>query len=79
MVLEDTSLIYQATLRYLFTYHLSYDGSFQLVRKNKAYDKWDTCLSEGRKYFVDRTDFSQHLALADATDYDDKVLFHPSG
>ncbi|QRV73877.1 hypothetical protein RhiJN_01891 [Ceratobasidium sp. AG-Ba] len=47
---------------YLFTYHLSYDGSFQLYRKNKTYDKWDICLSNGRKYFVQEDGFKKYLA-----------------
>lgn len=51
--------------RYLYVFHISYDGSFQLFRKNKAFDQWDICLSEGRKYFVNREDFAKHLARAD--------------
>lgn len=41
--------------------HVSYDGNFQLVRKNKAYDSWDICLTEGRMYFGDRDRFTAHL------------------
>lgn len=44
---------------------MTYDGSFQMNRKNKAFDKWDMCLSEGRKYIVFRKEFESHLAHAD--------------
>ena len=36
-----------------------------MVRKNKEYDRYDTCLSEGRKYFVVREEFKEHLEEAD--------------
>ncbi|KAF8598845.1 hypothetical protein BDV93DRAFT_450480, partial [Ceratobasidium sp. AG-I] len=32
--------------RYVYIQHMMYDGSFQMVRKNKEFDKYDTCLSE---------------------------------
>lgn len=51
--------------RYLYVFNISYDGSFQLFRKSKAYNQWDVCLSEGRKYFVHREEFAKHLARAD--------------
>ncbi|KAF8593035.1 hypothetical protein BDV93DRAFT_422934, partial [Ceratobasidium sp. AG-I] len=50
---------------YLYVQHMSYDGSFQMVRKNKAFDQWDICLSEGRKYFAPIEQFQAHLERAD--------------
>jgi hypothetical protein len=47
--------------------HLSYDGGFKLNRKDKTYDRWDTCLSDGRKYFVLEADFAAHLTIADSS------------
>jgi hypothetical protein len=47
--------------------HLSYDGGFKLNCKDKTYDQWDTCLSDGRKYFVLEADFAAHLRMADAS------------
>lgn len=41
--------------------HLAYDGNFHLVRKDKEFDKWDVCLSDGRKYFVSQDSFKRHL------------------
>ncbi|QRV91950.1 hypothetical protein RhiJN_19968 [Ceratobasidium sp. AG-Ba] len=41
---------------------ISYDGSFQLVRKNKAYDKHDVCLSDGAMYWVPMQEYKDHLA-----------------
>ncbi|KAF8598255.1 hypothetical protein BDV93DRAFT_534391 [Ceratobasidium sp. AG-I] len=52
----------EAGKEHLFVQHISYDGNFQLVRKNKAFDDWDICLSEGKKYFGDRDAFQAHLA-----------------
>ncbi|KAF8596700.1 hypothetical protein BDV93DRAFT_454432, partial [Ceratobasidium sp. AG-I] len=46
---------------YLYVQHMSYNGSFQMVRKNKAFDKWDVCLSEGHKYFAPIPLFQSHL------------------
>lgn len=46
---------------YLFSQQLSYDGSFQLVRKNKAFDQYDTCLSDGMKYWVDCQGYKDYL------------------
>jgi hypothetical protein len=47
--------------RYIFTLHTSFDGSFQLFRKDKSYDRWDICLTDGRKYFVDSKEFNIDL------------------
>lgn len=44
---------------------LNYDGSFQMNRKNKPYDQWDTCLSSSRQYFVKSEDFQAHLSAND--------------
>ncbi|KAF8600744.1 hypothetical protein BDV93DRAFT_400433, partial [Ceratobasidium sp. AG-I] len=46
---------------YLFSCHISYDGSFQLVRKSKSADKHDMCLSDGTKYFVEQAAYRKHL------------------
>jgi hypothetical protein len=48
---------------------LSYDGSFQLVRKNKAFDSHDTCLSDGTKYFVEQAAYKHHLESNKDTAY----------
>jgi hypothetical protein len=44
--------------RYVFTLHTSFDGSFQLFRKDKIHDRWDTCLTDRRKYFVHSDEFN---------------------
>ncbi|QRV89654.1 hypothetical protein RhiJN_17672 [Ceratobasidium sp. AG-Ba] len=49
------------TESYVFGFHISYDGSFQLYRKNKVYDKWDICLTDGRKYFVEGEPYKRFL------------------
>lgn len=51
--------------RNLFVLHLAYDGNFHLVCKDKEFDKWDICLSDGRKYFVDVKGFKEHLTVND--------------
>ncbi|KAF8594282.1 hypothetical protein BDV93DRAFT_459311, partial [Ceratobasidium sp. AG-I] len=48
--------------RFLYSIHLSYDGSFQLVRKNKSSDEYEICLSDGAKYFVHQASYQTHLA-----------------
>ncbi|EUC61585.1 hypothetical protein RSOL_400650 [Rhizoctonia solani AG-3 Rhs1AP] len=55
--------------RYLFAQQLSYDGSFQLVRKNKAADEFDICLTDGLSYWVDRIPYLNHLEANEETDY----------
>jgi hypothetical protein len=45
----------------MFTQQLSYDGSFQLVCKNKAFDAHDICLSDGAKYWVEQAPYRRHL------------------
>jgi hypothetical protein len=45
------------SVRFLFTLHTSYDGSFQLSRKNKPSDAWDSCLTDGRMYFARESPF----------------------
>ncbi|KDN34990.1 hypothetical protein RSAG8_11964, partial [Rhizoctonia solani AG-8 WAC10335] len=46
---------------YLFAQQLSYDGSFQLVRKNKAFDSFDLCLTYGLQYMVSQSHYRAHL------------------
>ncbi|QRV87045.1 hypothetical protein RhiJN_15063 [Ceratobasidium sp. AG-Ba] len=46
---------------FLYTQQISYDGSFQLVRKNKASDEHDLCLSDGTKYWVNQSKYKAHL------------------
>ncbi|KAG8706551.1 hypothetical protein FRC08_000988 [Ceratobasidium sp. 394] len=48
---------------------ISYDGSFQLVRKNKAYDSHDLCLSDGAKYWVEQSQYKAHLEANNDTAY----------
>jgi hypothetical protein len=55
--------------RYLFTQQLSYDGSFQLVHKNKAFDNHDICLSDGLKYWVEQAAYKHHLEQNKDTAY----------
>jgi hypothetical protein len=43
--------------RFLYTLHTSYDGSFQLSRKNKPSDAWDCCVTDGRMYFAREAPF----------------------
>ncbi|KAG8725098.1 hypothetical protein FRC09_008776 [Ceratobasidium sp. 395] len=47
--------------RHLFTQHISFDGSFYLYCKKKAFNAWDTCLSDGRKYFAPLQPFERFL------------------
>ncbi|KAG8713882.1 hypothetical protein FRC09_018212 [Ceratobasidium sp. 395] len=42
--------------------HMSYDGSFQLYRKDKAYDSWDQCLTDGRMYFAQSAQYNEFLS-----------------
>ncbi|KAG8683200.1 hypothetical protein FRC08_014472, partial [Ceratobasidium sp. 394] len=46
---------------HLFTRHVSFDGSFQLGRRNKAYDSWDLCLTDARMYFVGSKPYLEFL------------------
>jgi ABC-type molybdate transport system substrate-binding protein len=55
--------------RYLYSQQISYDGSFQLVRKNKASDEHDVCLSDGAKYWVNQSDYKAHLKANEDTAY----------
>jgi hypothetical protein len=55
--------------RYLYSQQLSYDGSFQLVRKNKTFDEHDICLSDGAKYWVGQADYKHHLKENEDTAY----------
>ncbi|QRV99059.1 hypothetical protein RhiJN_27078 [Ceratobasidium sp. AG-Ba] len=54
---------------YLYAFHIAYDGSFQLYRKNKAYNDWDLCLSDGRKYFVEENAYQRFLSSSRGKDY----------
>ncbi|QRV96937.1 hypothetical protein RhiJN_24956 [Ceratobasidium sp. AG-Ba] len=54
---------------FLYTQQISYDGSFQLVRKNKASDEHDLCLSDGTKYWVKQDAYQQHLIANKDTAY----------
>ncbi|KAF8594266.1 hypothetical protein BDV93DRAFT_459337 [Ceratobasidium sp. AG-I] len=64
---------------HFYVLHLAYDGNFHLVRKDKEFDKWDICLSDGRKYFVDVQSFKEHLQLNDnqTGSQSNKVLMLP--
>jgi hypothetical protein len=48
--------------RYVYMLHTSFDGSFQLFRKDKIYDRWDTCLTDGCKYFIESKEFNLEAA-----------------
>ncbi|KDN41897.1 hypothetical protein RSAG8_07114, partial [Rhizoctonia solani AG-8 WAC10335] len=48
-------------LRYAFAQELSYDGSFQLIRKNKNHDAHDQSLTELLLYWVSQSDYARHL------------------
>ncbi|KAG9092599.1 hypothetical protein FS749_015599 [Ceratobasidium sp. UAMH 11750] len=52
--------------RHLYAQHVSIDGSFQLYRKNKSYDAWDICLSDGRKYFLESAVFDRFFQAEQA-------------
>ncbi|KAG9097442.1 hypothetical protein FS749_006276 [Ceratobasidium sp. UAMH 11750] len=52
---------------FLYMFHISYDGSFQLYCKSKSYDKWDLCLSDGRKYFADSEAYTRFLSTINAS------------
>ncbi|KAG8682153.1 hypothetical protein FRC08_015153, partial [Ceratobasidium sp. 394] len=54
--------------RYLYVFHISYDGSFQLYRKSKTSDSWDLCLSDSRKYFVTSAAFQAFFACMNDMD-----------
>ncbi|KAG8768494.1 hypothetical protein FRC12_005517 [Ceratobasidium sp. 428] len=42
---------------FLFAQHISFDGLFQAYRKDKPLDNWDTCLTDGRQYFLNVSSF----------------------
>ncbi|KAG8701226.1 hypothetical protein FRC08_004210 [Ceratobasidium sp. 394] len=48
--------------RYAYTTHISYDGSFQLVQRQRAEDEHDTCLTGGDMFFVDSQRYEDYLA-----------------
>ncbi|KDN34347.1 hypothetical protein RSAG8_12552, partial [Rhizoctonia solani AG-8 WAC10335] len=54
---------------YLYAQLLSYDGSFQLVRKNKAIDQFDTSLTDCLMYFVEQQQYQAHLITNKDTAY----------
>ncbi|KAG8781152.1 hypothetical protein FRC12_022181 [Ceratobasidium sp. 428] len=54
---------------YLFNQMLSYDGSFQLTRKNKAHDEHNLCMSDGTKYWVKQDHYKAHLEANKDTAY----------
>ncbi|KDN33781.1 hypothetical protein RSAG8_13130, partial [Rhizoctonia solani AG-8 WAC10335] len=62
---EDVTL----GLEYPFAYLISYDGSFQLTRKNKAFDQYDTCTSDGLLYWVQQESYAAHLLANKDTAY----------
>ncbi|KDN34713.1 hypothetical protein RSAG8_12214, partial [Rhizoctonia solani AG-8 WAC10335] len=62
--------------RFLFSQLLSYDGSFQLVRKNKASDNFDICLTDGLMYWVDQVPYSEHLEANKETEYAQTTANH---
>lgn len=47
--------------RFQYTTDLSYDGSFQLVRRQRAHDAFDICLTDGLMYFVHQASYEQYL------------------
>ncbi|QRV88425.1 hypothetical protein RhiJN_16443 [Ceratobasidium sp. AG-Ba] len=47
--------------RFLFTTHISYDGSFQLIRRQRTADDHDISLTEGAMYFVDAKPYEAYL------------------
>ncbi|QRW00966.1 hypothetical protein RhiJN_28984 [Ceratobasidium sp. AG-Ba] len=49
--------------QYLYTTHISYDGSFQLVRRQRAEDNHDTCLTERSLFFVDSDSYKKYLTF----------------
>ncbi|KAG8687642.1 hypothetical protein FRC11_006866 [Ceratobasidium sp. 423] len=55
---------------YLYVQLLSYDGSFQLVRKNKSIDQYDTCLMERLMYLVGQEQYRAHLLANKDTAYE---------
>ncbi|KDN33183.1 hypothetical protein RSAG8_13727, partial [Rhizoctonia solani AG-8 WAC10335] len=54
---------------YLYTQLLSYDGSFQLVCKNKAINQFDTSLTNCLMYFVEQQQYQAHLITNKDTAY----------
>ncbi|KAG8795061.1 hypothetical protein FRC12_018357 [Ceratobasidium sp. 428] len=38
------------------------DNCFQLYRKDKAYDSWDQCLTDGRMYFAQSAQYNEFLS-----------------
>jgi hypothetical protein len=60
-------------IRYLFWQQISYDGSFQLTRKNKAVDKHDTCLTDSFLYWVSQRQYRTHLSTNDSVNYEQKA------
>ncbi|EUC56773.1 hypothetical protein RSOL_196120 [Rhizoctonia solani AG-3 Rhs1AP] len=60
-------------LEWLFSQLLSYDGSFQLVHKNKAYDEQDVCLTDRLLYFVSQVHYTAHLIANKDTAYETTV------
>ncbi|KAG8789237.1 hypothetical protein FRC12_013730 [Ceratobasidium sp. 428] len=54
---------------FLYNQHISYDGSFQLTRKNKSYDEHDLCLSDGTMYWINQTSYKAYLESIDDSAY----------
>ncbi|KAG8720863.1 hypothetical protein FRC08_017744 [Ceratobasidium sp. 394] len=48
--------------RYLYTTNLSYDGSFQLVRRQRAQDEHDICLTDDQMFFVGTEAYEGYLS-----------------
>ncbi|KAG9098113.1 hypothetical protein FS749_004659 [Ceratobasidium sp. UAMH 11750] len=48
--------------QHLYTTHISYDGSFQLVRRQRAQDDYDICLTGGQLYFVESAPYEEYLS-----------------
>ncbi|KDN34992.1 hypothetical protein RSAG8_11966, partial [Rhizoctonia solani AG-8 WAC10335] len=59
-----------AGLEWLFTQLISYDGSFQLIRKNKAHDKQDISLTDMFMYWGSQLHYAAHLLANKDTAYD---------
>lgn len=57
----ETSPFDQFANSFLYCLNLAYDGNFKSNRKDKPVDPWDTCLSDGRKYFVSQEQFNAFI------------------
>ncbi|KAG8699801.1 hypothetical protein FRC09_006368 [Ceratobasidium sp. 395] len=54
----------------LYSQQITYNGTFQLTRKNKAHNEYDICLSDGTKYWVQQEEYKTHLEANKDTAYE---------